>query len=164
MNLDRFPLGRPRVELPPGRPKYPFILVADFVYLWPGYGKWAPLDIAVPAGYQTDLLSIPRPLWPILSPFGQGVWGAFPHDLLYGTRFSLPDQDEGDARAMADQILFDAAVDSGASRFRANLLFSGVRVGGKGAWSDGLAEEASDDLQAMVEATERWNQKKIISL
>ena len=163
MNLDRFPLGAPRVELPPGKPKYPFTLVADFVYLWPGYGKWKPLDIAVPKGYRTDLLSIPRPLWPLLSPFGEGVWGAFPHDLLYGTQFSLPGQSKGDARAMADQILFDAARDSGAPRWRSTLIWSGVRAGGMFAWNDYNPQEASDDLQAMVEATERWNIRKFLS-
>ena len=160
MHLERFPLGRPRLDLLPAGSKYPFQVVSDFVYCWPGYGKWKAWDIVVPKDYLTDLLSVPRPLWPILPPHGAGAWGGLPHDLLYGTRFTFPGQDEDDARAMADHILLDAARDSGASTFRGRTLFAGVRVGGGCAWRNGSAQEASDDLQAMVEATERWENRR----
>lgn len=160
MRLERFPLGRPRLDLLPAGSKYPFQVVSDFVYCWPGYGKWKAWDIVVPRDYLTDLLSVPRPLWPILPPHGAGAWGGLPHDLLYGIRFTFPGQDEEDARAMADRILLDAARDSGASTFRARTLFAGVRVGGGSAWRNGSAQEASDDLQAMVEATERWENRR----
>lgn len=156
MNLARFPLGKPHLALLPAGSKYPFEVMADFVYCWPGHGDWPALDIVVPRGYLTDLLSVPRPLWPVLPPHGAGAWGALPHDLLYGTQFSFPGQSSEDARAMADRILLDAARDSGASTFRARTLYSGVRVGGLPAWNNVSAQEASDDLQAMVEATERW--------
>lgn len=156
MNLARFPLGNPHLALLPAGSKYPFEVMADFVYCWPGHGDWPALDIVVPRGYLTDLLSVPRPLWPVLPPHGAGAWGALPHDLLYGTQFSFPGQSSEDARAMADRILLDAARDSGASTFRARTLYSGVRVGGLPAWNNVSAQEASDDLQAMVEATERW--------
>lgn len=164
MNLERFPLGRPKLGLLPGSHKYPFVLEEDFVYLWPGYKNWKPFDICVPKGYQTDLLSIPKVLWPILSPFGAGAWGALPHDELYSTRFSLPGQSDSDARAMADRILFDAAKDSGASQVRAGIIYSGVRAGGWWPWKQGSAEEASDDLQAMAEAKERWQRGNITKL
>ena len=156
MNLARFPLGKPHLALLPAGSKYPFELTADFVYCWSGHDDWKPWDIVVPRGYLTDLLSVPRILWPILPPHGAGAWGALPHDLLYGTQFSFPGQSSEDARAMADRILLDAARDSGASTFRARTLCSGVRVGGLPAWNNVSAQEASDDLQAMVEATERW--------
>lgn len=156
MNLARFPLGKPHLALLPAGSKYPFEVMADFVYCWPGHGDWPALDIVVPRGYLTDLLSVPRPLWPVLPPHGAGAWGALPHDLLYGTQFSLPSQSAGDARAMDDRILLDAARDSGASTSRARTLYAGVRIGGGPAWNNVSAQEASDDLQAMVEATERW--------
>lgn len=160
MNLARFPLGNPHLALLPAGSKYPFEVMADFVYCWPGHGDWPALDIVVPRGYLTDLLSVPRPLWPVLPPHGAGAWGALPHDLLYGTQFSFPGQSSEDARAMADRILLDAARDSGASTFRARTLYSGVRVGGLPAWNNVSAQEASDDLQAMVEATERWENRR----
>ena len=156
MNLARFPLGNPHLALLPAGSKYPFEVMADFVYCWPGHGDWPALDIVVPRGYLTDLLSVPRPLWPVLPPHGAGAWGGLPHDLLYGIRFTLPGQDEDDARAMADRILLDAARDSGASTFRARTLYAGDRIGGWPAWKTGSAQEASDDLAAMLEATERW--------
>lgn len=156
MHLERFPLGSPKLELLPGEEKYPFLLTEDFVYLWPGKGSWKPMEICVPKGYSTDLLSIPRPLWPVLSPFGAGAWGALPHDLGYSTHFG--------PRAMIDQILYDAARDSGASQFRASILYSGVRVGGGFKWDGHNPAEMSDDLQAMVEATERWQKKNIAAL
>lgn len=155
MKLDRFPLGDPDLGIFPGSRKYPFYLKKDFVYLWPGVkGKWEPMDVCVPAGYETDLLSIPKLLWPVLSPFGAGVWGALPHDILYSA--------EAVKRAMADRILYDAAVDSGASEGKARVLLAGVRSGGWVSWCFHKPEDVSDDLQALVEATERWNAKKLL--
>ncbi len=156
MNLDRFPLGCPDLGIFPGTRQYPFYLKRDFVYLWPGYGHWKPLDVCVPVGYETDLLSIPKALWPVLSPFGAGCWGALPHDILYSSEYSLPGQSKEDARAMHDQILHDAAVDSGASRFRAGVIFYGVRMGGGLTWKAHDPADVSDDLQMLAEATERW--------
>jgi len=162
MNMDHFPLGRPSVDILEGRNKYPFIVNRDFVYLWPGYGHWGPMDVCVPAGYATDLLSIPKLLWPVLSPFGPGVFGSLPHDILYSSEFSLPDQSKKDARAMADQILYDAAIDSGCSKFRAGILFRGVRVGGGFTWDEHNPADVSDDLQSLCEATERWQREKVL--
>lgn len=163
MNLDRFPLGDPDLGIFPGSRKYPFYLKRDFVYLWPGYGHWKPMAVCVPKGYETDLLSIPKVLWPILSPFGAGCWGALPHDILYGTEFSFPGQSKQDARAMMDRILYDAALDSGASKLRAKIIYAGVRVGGGATWKDHDPEEVSDDLQMMAEAVERWERKYIVT-
>lgn len=152
MKLDRFPLGSPKLSILPGTHKYPFRLEQDFVYLWPGFEDWPPFDVCVPSGYLTDLLSIPRFLWPVLSPFGAGCWGALPHDILYSA--------EAVDRGMADRILYDACRDSGAGGFRARTIYAGVRVGGGATWSSHDPVDVSDDLQAMIEATERWQQRK----
>lgn len=149
MNLSRFPLGKPLVEVEADGREYPFTVARDFVYLWPGYDKWAGFPVCIPKGYETDFLSIPRPLWPLLSPTGPGCWGALPHDILYSS--------EAVDRAMADRILYDAAVDSGASFARAWILYSGVRAGGWVSWRSHKPEDVSDDLQSLVEATDRWN-------
>lgn len=148
MNWDRFPLGKPLVEVEADGRQYPFTVARDFVYLWPGYGKWEGFPVCIPQGYQTDFLSIPKPLWSLLSPVGPGCWGALPHDILYSS--------EAVERDMADRILYDAARDSGASVFRAGLLYSGVRAGGWVPWRSNKPEDVSDDLQSLVEATERW--------
>lgn len=156
MNLERFPLGKPLVEVESDGRQYPFTVARDFVYLWPGYGAWKGFPVCVPRGYQTDFLSIPRFLWAIISPTGSGCWGALPHDILYSSEYRLPEQSRDDGRAMADRILFDAAIDSGASRLRAGILYSGVRAGGWCSWSGHNSVDVSDDLQALLEATERW--------
>lgn len=147
----------------PGEHKYPFMLDADFVFSWQGHAHWQGFDVVVPKGYTTDLLSIPRALWPLLSPFGAGAWASLPHDILYSAEFGLPDQSKDDARAMADRILFDAAVASGASRIRAGVLYSGVRVGGGATWLEHNQAKVSDDLQMLAEAMERWNTQKLVA-
>lgn len=156
MNLSRFPLGKPLVEVEADGREYPFTVARDFVYLWPGYGKWAGFAVCIPKGYETDFLSIPRFLWPLISPTGPGCWAALPHDILYSSEYSLPEQSKADARAMADRILFDAAMDSGASRLRAGTLYTGVRAGGWVSWRSHKPEVVTDDLQSLLEATERW--------
>jgi len=160
MNLSRFPLGKPLVEVEADGREYPFTVARDFVYLWPGYGKWAGFPVCIPKGYETDFLSIPRFLWPLISPTGPGFWAALPHDILYSSEYSLPEQSKADARAMADRILFDAAMDSGASRLRAGTLYTGVRAGGWTAWRSHKPEVVTDDLQSLLEATERWESRE----
>lgn len=160
MNLSRFPLGKPLVEVEADGREYPFTVARDFVYLWPGSGKWAGFPVCLPKGYETDFLSIPRFLWPLISPTGPGCWAALPHDILYSSEYSLPEQSKADARAMADRILFDAAMDSGASRLRAGILYTGVRAGGGTAWRVHKPEVVTDDLQSLLEATERWESRE----
>lgn len=82
--------------------------------------------IVVPAGFVTDLASIPRPLRGILNQNGNSRRPAVLHDYLYQTQ-SLP-------RAAADEIFRRAlaAEDIGAvGRF---VYWSGVRIGGWLAW------------------------------
>ena len=166
MNLNRFPLGAPRLELlrvgADSSPKvslYPFRYLDHFVYCWPGFEAWPSLDIVVPQGYETDLLSIPKPLWAVLSPFGEGAWGSGPHDLLYSSEYSLPGQSKEDARAMHDRILYDAALDSGCSSWKAWVIWKGVRLGGGLTWTDHNPGEVSDDLLSFTRAQEWWSRK-----
>ena len=42
--------------------------------------------IRVPKGFVTDFASIPKPLWPILPPFGRYSPAAVIHDYLYSTK------------------------------------------------------------------------------
>ena len=58
--------------------------------LWQGIGAHMVLDaasnnitITVPTGYHTDLASIARPMWSVISPWDVAR-GAVVHDLLYG--------------------------------------------------------------------------------
>lgn len=156
MNLERFPYGPPELEILPGKQKYPFRMKKDFVYCWPGDKEFRKLDVVVPATYCTDLYSIPRMLWPVLSPFGEGCWGAICHDALYGTEWGLPGESIKTRAHRANKILRQAAIDSGCSPFKAWIIYQGVELGGAATWKDHDPAEVSEDLVLMAQAIERW--------
>lgn len=78
--------------------------------------------IEVPAGFQTDLTSVPRlPLMYLLTG-GTATKAAVVHDYLYVTR--LVD------RATADAVFREAAEVSNVPAWRRWLMWAGVRAGG----------------------------------
>ena len=94
-------------------------LLAPFSYLAPAHGL-----ITVPAGFETDFASVPR--WPLtfalLGSYGHAA--AVIHDWLYTTgELSRPD---------ADRVFQEALRSSGIARWRAWLMWAGVRIGGAG--------------------------------
>jgi hypothetical protein len=87
--------------------------------------------IEVPAGFVTDLASVPRILWPLLPPFGRYTGAAVVHDWLY----SEHRLGHGHfARCNADSILLEAMIDLNVGRVTRNLVWIGVRLGGWWAW------------------------------
>jgi hypothetical protein len=79
-------------------------ILADFVYESPKHGT-----ITVPAGFITDLNSIPRPLWWVSTPADFPHTGVL-HDFVYAThRLS---------RADADHLYREALDAEGAHKFR----------------------------------------------
>lgn len=154
----RFPLGlAPLLILDRPGAAYPYRLASDWVYLWPGLPSrgWRPADIVVPAGFRTDLLSIPRILWPLLAPTGPGAPAALPHDWLYAIG-------EG-PRERADRIFLDAQLDSGCPRWLAELRYRAVRLAGGPTWRDYDPEERSADLILGAEAMDRFRRLEIES-
>lgn len=104
-----------QVELQPDRKQWK--LLAPLSYLDPDFGV-----IDVPAGFITDFSSVPRlPFtYALLGSYGQVA--ATIHDYLY-TSGNLP-------RAEADRVFFNALRSSGIARWRAWLMWAGVRIGG----------------------------------
>ena len=94
-------------------------LLAPFSYLAPAHGL-----ITVPAGFETDFASVPR--WPLaFALLGQyGHAAAVLHDWLYTTAQL--------SRAAADRVFLSALRSSGIARWRAWLMWAGVRIGGAG--------------------------------
>lgn len=81
--------------------------------------------IIVPAGFETDFASVP-PLALFLT--GEGAHSASTvHDYLYTTH-------QVD-RTTADAVLREAALVSGMSKFRAFIMWAGVRVFGGTHWN-----------------------------
>lgn len=112
--IDRFP--RPlQTELQPDRKTWR--LLAPFSYLDPDHGL-----IEVPEGFETDFASVPR--WPLtFALLGQyGHAAAVVHDWLYRNGSLL--------RKDADRVFLNALRSSGIARWRAYLMFAGVRIGG----------------------------------
>ena len=91
--------------------------------------------ILVPAGFVTDFASTPRAMWSFLPPFGTYQKAAVMHDYLYWT--------QGCTRKQADDILWEAMVESGISETDLRIIYAGVRAGGQSAW-----DQNSRDRQA----------------
>ena len=112
--MNRFP-NPLQAELLPDRKTWR--LLAPFSYLDPDHGR-----IEVPADFETDFASVPR--WPLtFALLGQyGHAAAVIHDWLYraGTL----------SRADADRVFLNALRSSGIARWRAWLMWAGVRLGG----------------------------------
>lgn len=109
-------------------------------------GKWILMqslfyesDVAkqtfvVPAGFQTDLASVPRlPVIYLLAGDTSSA-AAVVHDWLYSSHI-VP-------RDMADAVLREASAVTGVPWWRRTLMYWGVRVGGAAHWDPDLAPTA----------------------
>lgn len=88
-----------------------------------------PPTIRVPDGFDTDLASIPRALRWLIDVNGRHRKAAVLHDWIYSLAGST-----GLDRAVCDRIFKEAMLSLGVSRWRVNLMYAGVRVGGRKAW------------------------------
>jgi len=78
----------------------------------------------IPKNFETDLASIPRFMWPILSPrYSPFVYPSILHDYLYSCG-NLGD------RKWADEALYSALRSEGVSKYTAMKFYLGVRVFG----------------------------------
>jgi hypothetical protein len=127
--MDRFPL-KLQVELQHDRSTWR--LLSAFSYLDPDCG---PID--VPAGFETDFASVPRlPLtYALLGAYGHAA--AVLHDHIYTTG-ALP-------RLDADRVFRNALRSSGIARWRAWIMWAGVRAGGASRYS----RSASSSVRTM---------------
>lgn len=88
------------------------------------------LDVKVPAGFITDLASIPRALQNVLSVTGKSRRAAVAHDWLYCV--------QSVSRNDADQFLRRALICEGMGSAQARVYWLGVRAGGWLAWNKRL--------------------------
>lgn len=84
--------------------------------------------IVVPQGFVTDLASIPKPLRNIFDPNGDSRKPAVLHDWIYRTHEFT--------KAQCDQLLYDALVVCGESKFVAWCYKAGVAIGGASSYAD----------------------------
>jgi hypothetical protein len=98
--------------------------------------------ITAPAGFRTDLGSIPQLAWSLgFSPDGEGAPAFVIHDLLYFTAGSgmvrgklCITRERPYTRAEADGVLRAALADCGVSLIRRNAMYQAVRLGGAAGW------------------------------
>lgn len=100
-----------------------WVLVEPLVYQSDVAGR----VITVPAGFQTDLASVPRLPVVYLLAGDCAREAAVVHDYLYCTHIV--------ERATADAILREASAVTGVPAWRAALMYAGVRLGGASHWS-----------------------------
>jgi len=107
----------------------PFRVVEPFEY---HVGeKDSGVAVVVPVGFTTDFASIPRLVWPILSPTGRYGKAAVIHDYLY-VHQKVAGQPI--TRKRADQIFLEAMGVLGVSWLTRHVIYWAVRIGGAAAW------------------------------
>lgn len=95
--------------------------------------------IEVPAGYTTDLVSVPCWARPFIPRFeGETASAAVVHDYLYSTH-CVP-------RWVADGILYEALIASGVSSAKSFVMWASVRLGGLRGWSEEFFEAQKSNL------------------
>lgn len=97
-------------------------LLADFSF---HVGSYSSDDvITVPAGFVTDLASVPRILWTFLPPHGKYSKAAIIHDYLYeyGIR----------TKKYADDVFLEAMEVLGVPAYKRQLMYWAVRMFGRG--------------------------------
>jgi hypothetical protein len=125
-----------------GRPV--FRLTFDFRFNY-GTDEY-PAVVTVPAGFETDLASVPRILWSFIAPW-EADEAAIIHDWLYHRRRL--------DRRVADSIFRQALVLCGIGRIHAALMWLGVRLfGAYWYWGKGGEEDVAANIasEAKVEA------------
>ena len=105
-----------------------FKLYYDFTYRV----ARAKVNIRVPAGFETDFASIPQPFHWLISKLGRYNKAAVLHDWLYSKSayqypYLVP-------RKLADLIFLDAMKDLGVVKWKRDLMYRAVRLGGWKAW------------------------------
>lgn len=86
----------------------------------------------IPKGFETDLASVPRLLWPIFAPQYSGfVAPAILHDYLYRCPNDI-------TRNFADEVLYSALLAENVTPFTASKFYLGVRLFGGSHFEHGV--------------------------
>lgn len=108
------------------------IYYLDKEILWePNPGQERFPSVKVPAGFVTDLASIPRIFWSLLPTDGQYTFPAIVHDFLYW--------EQKTSREAADNIFRLGMEDFKVASGTISAIFAAVRIGGQSAWERNAA-------------------------
>ena len=109
------------VEALPGGRRWK--LVESFTF-WSATNKVNAIYISVPSGFTTDFASVPRPFWPLISPYGKAGKAAVIHDFLY---YKNRIGEGWFTRAQADLIFLEAMGVLGVAAWRKYAMYWAVR-------------------------------------
>ncbi|WP_079906817.1 DUF1353 domain-containing protein [Salmonella enterica] len=82
--------------------------------------------ISVPAGFITDLASVPRIFWTLLPPDGKYAKAAIIHDWMYDNALRTKKE--------ADKIFLDGMTVLGVPKWKRMVMYWAVRVFGRGSY------------------------------
>lgn len=99
--------------------------------------------VVVPAGFVTDLASIPRVFWSLLPPDGAYTFPAIIHDYLYWTQIH--------PRETADYVLRYGMEDMKVSSAIVLAIYNAVRLGGEIAWADNAKLRQRGEMRLLRE-------------
>lgn len=95
-----------------------------------GFESWfLGVLIRVPAGFLTDLASVPRAAQLLIQKDEGNIEAAVVHDYLYSRECSLPV-----SRRDADQVFLEAMTAAGVGKVKRGLMFHAVRWFGGRTW------------------------------
>ena len=118
----------------------------------PNPGQQAHRLVRVPAGFVTDLTSIPRVFWSIMPPDGAYAFAAIIHDYLYW--------DQRGTRDEADLIFKYAMEDFNINPVTIHIIYAAVTAGGEGAWKRNALVKTAGERRLMKiyppDARIRW--------
>lgn len=101
-------------------------------------GKWNGLNYRVPKGFESDGVSTPSYLWPIISPpvDPKTIRAGIVHDWIYRH------QPKKWSREDADNLFAEMCREDGLSSLQTTLAFAGLRMFGDKAWQENAERKA----------------------
>jgi hypothetical protein len=105
-----------------------WLVAVPLVYKIGNTGK----EIVVPAGFITDLASVPRQFCQLLPSTDRYLRAAIVHDFLYW--------DQACSKSAADKTLLAGMIESHVPKWKQAIVFRGVDLGGSRAWEGNAAD------------------------
>ena len=120
-----------------GRFSDPTYFITKAINWTPNPGQESLKSVRVPAGFVTDLTSIPREFWSLLRPDGNYTYPAIIHDYLYWEQNVTKEQ--------ADLIFKFGMEDFKIDPLTINTIIAAVKLGGQSAWNSNTKLKASGE-------------------
>lgn len=103
--------------------------------------------VRVPKGFVTDLASIPRPFWSVLSPTAAYAYAAIIHDYLYWTQVC--------GRPTADEILRIGMEELRVASWKVYAIYNAVCIFGATAWQENAKKKQAGEKRFLREFPNR---------